>query len=61
MTAIEVFKDITSQPKWYAGFCSAQNATNIKARFEAKTLEFGTLEKMFNYYGFYLTASWDKK
>lgn len=61
MTAIELFTKITSEPKWYAGFCSPQNATNIKRRFEAKTLEFGTLEKMFNYYGYYLEASWIKK
>jgi len=60
MTAIEVFKEITSEPKWYAGFTTPQNASNIKKRFEEKKLEFGTLEKMFNHFGFYLSASWDK-
>lgn len=60
MTAIEVFNLITSEPKWYAGFTTPQNATNIKKRFVDKTLGFDVLEKMFNYYGYYLTASWDK-
>jgi hypothetical protein len=61
MTAIEVFNTITTEPKWYAGFTTPQNASNIKSRFESQTLEFATLEKMFNHYGYYLTASWDKK
>lgn len=61
MTAIEVFNLITSEPKWYAGFTTPQNASNIKRRFEAKELGFDVLEKMFNYYGYFLTASWDKK
>ena len=61
MTANEVFDLITKEPKWYAGFTTPQNASNIKRRFEDKELEFGTLEKMFNHFGYYLTASWDKK
>ena len=44
MTAIEVFHEITNEPKWYAGFTTPQKASNIKARFNAKTLEFKTLE-----------------
>jgi hypothetical protein len=61
MTAIEVFELITKEPKWYAGFTTPQNASNIKKRFDGKKLEFGTLEKMFNHYGYYLTSSWDKR
>lgn len=61
MTAIEVFELITKEPKWYAGFTTPQNASNIKNRFNEKKLGFDILEKMFNHYGFYLTASWDKK
>ena len=53
MTAIEVFKEITSEPKWYVGFTSPQNASNIKKRFEEKKLEFSTLEKMFNHFGYF--------
>jgi hypothetical protein len=60
MTAIEVFTEITNKPKWYAGFCSPQNATNIKSRFKAKKLEYATLEKMFNHFGYYLDASWER-
>lgn len=61
MTAVEVFKEITCEPKWYGGFTTSQNAANIKKRFENQELSFATLEKMFNHFGYYLTASWDKK
>jgi len=63
MTAIEVFHDITSTPKWYAGYITAQNATNIKSRFRAGKLQFTTLEKMFNHYGYFISnnSPWIKK
>jgi len=61
MTAIEVFNHITSEPKWYAGFTTAQNASNIKKRFLERQLSFETLESMFNHFGYYLNASWEKK
>ena len=61
MTAIELFKKITSEPKWYAGYCSAQNATNIKRRFEAKQLTFDKLQHLFNHFGFFLEAEWVEK
>ena len=61
MTALEVFNKITETSKWYAGFTSPQNATNIKRQFEAKQLSFKRLSKMFNHFGYKLTASWDKK
>ena len=61
MTAQELFNLITSEAKWYAGFTSPQNASNIKKRFSEKTLAFGTLERMFNHYGFQLKSSWEKK
>lgn len=61
MTAKEVFKEITSEAKWYVNFTSPQNASNIKKRFEDGELSFKTLEEMFNYFGYYLTASWDKR
>jgi len=54
MTGIEVFNEITSKPKWYAGYVSAQNASNIKRRFRAGKLEFSTLVKMFNHFGYFL-------
>ena len=61
MEAIELFKLITSQPKWYAGITTAQNAYNIKKKFHAKKLSFAILTKVFNHHGYYLEASWIKK
>lgn len=61
MTAVEVFKEITGEPKWYVNFTSPQNASNIKKRFEEGELSFKTLEEMFNHFGYYLDASWNKK
>ena len=60
MTAIELFNHITSQPKWYAGYTSAQHAYLLKKRFKARTLEFATLERLFNHFGYYLDAEWVK-
>jgi hypothetical protein len=60
MTAQEVFKEITNKPKWYVGYTTPQNASNIKRRFDAKSLEFETLQNMFNHFGYYLNASWNK-
>lgn len=63
MTAIEVFEEITSKEKWYAGFISAQNATNVKRRFKEGTLEYETLLRMFTHYGYELSTNspWKKK
>lgn len=55
MTAQEVFNEITSKPKWYAGYISPQNATNIKNRFSKGKLEYSTLVKMFNHFGYHLS------
>jgi hypothetical protein len=60
MTAGEIFNKIVSEPKWYAGYTSAQHANLIKKRFNDQTLEFKTLTKLFNHFGYYLTSSWDK-
>lgn len=61
MTAIELFHKITSEPKWYAGYTTPQHANLLKKRFYAKTMEFATLEKLFNHFGYYLNASWEKR
>lgn len=60
MTATEVFELITNEPKWYVGYTTPQNASNIKKRFSSKELSFEILTEMFNHYGYFLTASWDK-
>jgi len=61
MTAYEVFNEITSEPKWYSGYTTAQNASNIKRKFLNGRLSYETLVKMFNHYGYDLTpGSWSK-
>lgn len=62
MTAIEVFNEITCKPKWYAGYVSAQNATNIKRRFKNGKLDYSTLTKLFNHFGYVLIndSPWTK-
>jgi hypothetical protein len=63
MTAKEVFKEITSVPKWYGGYISAQYASNIKRKFYKGELPFRTLAKLFNHFGYYLIndSPWQKK
>ena len=62
MTAHEVFSEITSKPKWYAGYISAQYASNIKRKFYSGELPFKTLTKVFNQFGYYLNIDtpWQK-
>lgn len=62
MTAHEVFDEITSKEKWYAGYISPQYATNIKRKFKNGELSFRTLEKVFNHFGYYLSdhSPWQK-
>lgn len=57
----EVFKEITSKLKWHIGYCSDQNASNIKKRFTEGTLSFRSMEKLFNHFGYYMNYSWRKK
>lgn len=61
MTAIELFSEITSKPKWYAGYTTAQHANLLKKRFEAKTMEFETMQKIFNHFGYYFIGEWEKQ
>jgi len=58
MTATELFDHITSESKWYAGYTTPQHANLLKKRFKAGTLEFQTLTKLFNHFGYYLYADW---
>ena len=69
METKEIFKEITSQPKWYADmvarngkFHNAQSANRIKARFNDGTLPEKTIEKIFNHFKYYKnTVTWVKK
>lgn len=55
MTKEEVFKAITSQHKWYIGYCSQGYATQLIQRFEDGRLSEKTIEKMFNHFGYKIT------
>lgn len=59
MTSEEVFKTITSEPKWYAGYISPQYATNLKRKFKDGTLPIKTMERLFNHYGYSLKIEWE--
>lgn len=63
MTEHEVFKEITSKEKWYAGYISPQYATNIKGKFNKGELSFKTLSRLFNHFGYYLIdkSPWEKR
>lgn len=52
MTKEEVFKTITSQHKWYIGYCSQGYATQLIQRFEDGRLSEKTIEKIFNHFGY---------
>lgn len=68
MDTIEIFKSITSQPKWYAGikigesYMSTQAANRIKARFTKGTLSEKKIEQIFAHFGYIKTTKlWEKK
>lgn len=67
MDTFEIFNEITSQPKWYAGikigdrFMTAQTANKIKSRFNSCTLSPRKIELIFEHYGYYLESEWKKK
>jgi hypothetical protein len=62
MTAKEVFKEITSIPKWYAGYISAQYASNIKRQFVMGKLSDVTLNRLFDKFGYSQNEiTWKKK
>jgi N-acetyl-anhydromuramyl-L-alanine amidase AmpD len=54
----EVFQQITSRDKWYAGipvgvgYMTAQHASMIEKRFKAGTLKASTLQSVFAHYGY---------
>jgi len=60
MTEEEVFIEITQRPKWYAGYISAQSATNLKRRFKTGNVRAETLVKMFNHFGYKLNKEWSR-
>jgi len=61
MTATELFEQITSEPKWYAGYTTPQHANLLKKRFYSGTMREETIKKMFNHFGYYYIGSWEMK
>ena len=52
MTQEQVFRVITSELKWYIGFCSQPYASQLITRFNNGNLKQETIEKMFKFYGY---------
>ena len=63
MTKEEVFQEITSQHKWFIGFCSQGYATQLVQRFEDNRLSEKTIEKLFNHFGYCVSTprQWAKQ
>lgn len=64
----EIWKEVTSKPKWYAGiksnlgsFYSAQTAYLVKRRFERGVLSEEILERILNEHGYFLEKRWVKR
>mgnify|MGYP003475142212 FL=1 len=69
MTENEIAQIIFSTPKWYApikkdrgGFMNAQDANQLKRRFNKGTISHEIIEKIFNHHGYFIAdKSWVKK
>jgi hypothetical protein len=62
MTTEEVFKEITSEPKWYAGKFSAQIASRIKRHYKNGIYRPDSLVRLFAKFGYSQNEiTWEKK
>ena len=63
MSEKELFEHITSKLKWYIGYCSASNATQLKQRYKVGGVKPETIEKLFKHFGYEKKreAVWGKK
>lgn len=63
MSQEEVFKEITSQHKFYVGYCSQGYATQLIQRFEDGRLSDKTIQKLFNHFGYVVSkpTEWVKQ
>lgn len=66
-TTDEIFKIITSKPKWYIGlpsrngFHNAQSANRLKNRYKNNNLSEKSIENLFSYYGYSkIETKWEK-
>jgi hypothetical protein len=63
MGTIELFIQLTSQFKWYAGYCKHNTASMIKKRFSDGTLSSKKIEEIFKHFGYVksIQEQWQKK
>lgn len=52
MTEKEVFNKITSEHKWYIGFCSQGYASQLSSRFKAGQLKQSTIDSFLESFGY---------
>lgn len=63
MTEKEVFKEITSEHKFYVGYCTAAYASELKSKFYAGILGEKAKNKLFNHFGYKVKqeTQWERK
>lgn len=62
MTEKEVFKEITSELKWYIGYCSQPYASQLIVRFNNGNLKQETIHNLFKHFGYIIQSDivWKK-
>lgn len=60
MTTQEVFNKITSEHKWYSGYCTRQYAYILKKRFNSGGLTEDKITQMFEFFGYKKDLTWAK-
>lgn len=56
MNQTEVFNKITSEHKWYIGFCSQGYASQLSSRFKAGQLKQSTIDSFLETFGYIKTS-----
>ena len=52
MSEKEVFDKITSELKWYIGYCSQPYASQMISRYESGCMKKETINKLFKFFGY---------
>ena len=63
MNKQEVFNEITSEKKWFTGYCTASYATEMKQKFRVGLLGEKAIERLFEHFGYIIKieTQWEKK
>ena len=63
MNRQEVFNKITSEKKWFTGYCTASYATEMKQKFRVGLLGEKAIERLFEHFGYTIKTEtqWEKK